>query len=251
MVEKQNNFNMLLVVMVAIVALIVIVIDSDFKIRYSAVDGKSGNIAGQLGRLSLPTVPTETCTIGTVVDFLLANPGKSSQKLDNQLNSMGCSKTIRELPLITNEDCDFHGDLDLVGLGDMNLDGTWNVLDIVSLANCVLTQTCGGCSSLALWYAPDEFIILKEDSSVGGNLHSCDTICTGEGYTTCDFGVYVYEEYQPFPEDNPLSCLANPTELISQTINKTDCSTMWEIDIDANPICGVDNEYWYLACLCE
>ena len=29
-------------------------------------------------------------------------------------------------------------------IGDINDDGTWNVLDIVNLANCVLAQNCGG-----------------------------------------------------------------------------------------------------------
>ena len=27
--------------------------------------------------------------------------------------------------------------------GDMNGDGGWNVLDVVMLANCVITDTCG------------------------------------------------------------------------------------------------------------
>ena len=27
--------------------------------------------------------------------------------------------------------------------GDLNADGTWNVLDIVALANCVLASNCG------------------------------------------------------------------------------------------------------------
>ena len=27
--------------------------------------------------------------------------------------------------------------------GDVNEDGTWNVLDIVTLANCILHQNCG------------------------------------------------------------------------------------------------------------
>ena len=29
-------------------------------------------------------------------------------------------------------------------IGDINCDGGWNVLDIVSLANCVLADSCGG-----------------------------------------------------------------------------------------------------------
>jgi len=29
-------------------------------------------------------------------------------------------------------------------LGDMTGDGSWNVLDIVILANCVLADNCGG-----------------------------------------------------------------------------------------------------------
>jgi len=27
--------------------------------------------------------------------------------------------------------------------GDLNLDGGWNVLDIVVLANCILSENCG------------------------------------------------------------------------------------------------------------
>ena len=30
-----------------------------------------------------------------------------------------------------------------ISLGDLNADGSWNVLDIVVLANCILIQTCG------------------------------------------------------------------------------------------------------------
>jgi len=30
------------------------------------------------------------------------------------------------------------------GLGDMNGDGGWNVLDVVTLANCVLAGNCAG-----------------------------------------------------------------------------------------------------------
>ena len=29
-----------------------------------------------------------------------------------------------------------------IPIGDMNFDGTWNVLDIVALANCVLGNNC-------------------------------------------------------------------------------------------------------------
>jgi predicted metal-binding protein len=35
-------------------------------------------------------------------------------------------------------------DLDYGCAGDMNQDGGWNVLDIVTLANCVLAENCAG-----------------------------------------------------------------------------------------------------------
>ena len=35
--------------------------------------------------------------------------------------------------------------LDDCNEGDLNADGSYNVLDIVSLANCVLSATCSGC----------------------------------------------------------------------------------------------------------
>ena len=32
----------------------------------------------------------------------------------------------------------------LASMGDVNGDGSWNVLDIVTLSNCVLATTCEG-----------------------------------------------------------------------------------------------------------
>ena len=50
---------------------------------------------------------------------------------------------------ITDENADGYDDMSYeagansVNVGDMNEDGGWNVLDIVALANCVLSATCG------------------------------------------------------------------------------------------------------------
>ena len=66
------------------------------------------------------------------------------------------------------QDC---ADLENGCAGDMNGDGGWNVLDIVALANCVLAQNCGGRvndATEASLIMEDNAMYIKADGFIGG-----------------------------------------------------------------------------------
>ena len=62
-------------------------------------------------------------------------------------------------------------DLSLGCAGDLNGDGGWNVLDIVTLANCVLAENCGGRiddASYASLILTEKNLSIKGDGFIGG-----------------------------------------------------------------------------------
>ena len=62
-------------------------------------------------------------------------------------------------------------------LGDVNGDGGWNVLDIVTLANCVLLENCG--SAAENW---DGFDCGEDEGNPGQGLcYGCSADTNGDG----------------------------------------------------------------------
>ena len=86
------------------------------------------------------------CDAEAFVNFLMDNPDATMEEIYQAANRYKCEKLIkgttyqqRFQPLILENNCP--------ALGDLNGDGGWNVLDIVTLANCVLAGNCGDLSN--------------------------------------------------------------------------------------------------------
>ena len=84
--------------------------------------------------------PESKCYVNGFVDFLMDNPDASMDLIYEAAYRFGCEELLegtnynRPDLLILQSSCPL--------LGDVNGDGTWNVLDIVNLANCVLADNC-------------------------------------------------------------------------------------------------------------
>ena len=85
--------------------------------------------------------PESKCYVNGFVDFLMDNPDASMDLIYEAAYRFGCEELLkgtnynRPNLLILQSSCT---------LGDLNGDGGYNVLDIVILVNCVLTDNCGG-----------------------------------------------------------------------------------------------------------
>ena len=120
--------------------------------------------------------PESKCYVNGFVDFLMDNPDASMNLIYEAAYRFGCEELLKGTNynrpdlLILQYSCPLLGDvngddgfnvLDIVTLancilaqnchylengcaGDLNGDGGYNVLDIVILANCVLVENCGG-----------------------------------------------------------------------------------------------------------
>ena len=122
--------------------------------------------------------PESKCYVNDFVDFLMDNPDASMDLIYEAAYRFGCEKLLKGThynrshndPLILQSSCPLLGDvngddgfnvLDIVTLancilgnnchylengcaGDLNGDGGYNVLDIVTLTNCILANNCGG-----------------------------------------------------------------------------------------------------------
>ena len=65
----------------------------------------------------------------------------------SELGDINGDGNFNVLDIVTLANCVLAGDcaeLENGCAGDLNEDGGWNVLDIVTLANCVLAGTCSG-----------------------------------------------------------------------------------------------------------
>ena len=88
--------------------------------------------------------PKGECYVNGFVDFLMDNPDASMDLIYEAAYRFGCEELLKgtnynrshDDPLILQYGCS--------ALGDVNGDDGYNVLDIVILVNCVLTDNCGG-----------------------------------------------------------------------------------------------------------
>jgi len=82
----------------------------------------------------------------TLDQFYYSIPLDAPQDCCVNLGDMNGDGGWNVLDVVTLANCVLTGsceELPTSQCGDLNLDGGWNVLDIVTLANCVLTGTCG------------------------------------------------------------------------------------------------------------
>ena len=61
----------------------------------------------------------------------------------NQDGSFNVLDIVILVNCILHENCDNNSQVDNPALADMNEDGNYNVLDVVILANCVIAENCG------------------------------------------------------------------------------------------------------------
>jgi len=95
--------------------------------------------------------------------------------------------------------------------GDLNGDGFFNVLDIVTLANCILGQNCGGriddASEVKLNFQ-DNTLMAVSDGFLGGVQM---TLSHGKDFTLTGFGNSLYSDFIKEGNETRL-IIVNPTE---------------------------------------
>ena len=90
------------------------------------------------------------------------------------LGDLNCDGGINVLDIVTLANCvlaENCADLENGSAGDLNGDGGYNVLDIVTLANCVLAENCGGRvddASDASLIQKDNTLIFEANGFIGG-----------------------------------------------------------------------------------
>jgi hypothetical protein len=90
------------------------------------------------------------------------------------LGDINCDGSWNVLDVVNLANCvldDNCGDLPNGCAGDMNSDGSWNVLDIVNLANCVLDDNCGGRvddASHSKLIIENNVVSIEADGFIGG-----------------------------------------------------------------------------------
>ena len=108
---------------------------------------------------------------GWAIGASYITPEESCSELLGDLNGDGGWNV---LDIVTLANCVLAGDCDCIAngcAGDINEDGNFNVLDIVTLANCVLAQNCGGRiddASESRLIIRDNKLSIEADGFIGG-----------------------------------------------------------------------------------